>query len=30
MTGIVRKDILKPPDQIKARAGEDEYDFNPF
>ena len=21
---------LKAPDEIKARAGEDEYDFNPF
>ena len=21
---------LKSPDQMKARAGEDEYDFNPF
>ena len=30
MTGLVKKSTLKPPDQNKARAGEDEYDFNPF
>ena len=30
MTGLVKKDVLQTPDQEKAIAGEDEYDFDPF